>query len=169
MSHCINPTVIAFSSAFDRDGLDCYFLNRAKVEGVVHISQLEATFAQEPTDYSLTPLSSVLTQILHEKRAKFAKGNCVIVIATDGAPLNQERTDSVELFSRTLATRHQIIGLPSPQMVTLSSVLTYFYPLVQECGSRLQQNANFTNRFQSTFTPAPRTSLKLATSRTLTI
>jgi hypothetical protein len=111
---------IALSSAFDSDGVDVYFLNRPTVSGVRHVSQLEQTFQREPTDYDLTPLSAKLDQILIEKREKFARGNCILLIATDGEPRSQDNRDSVQQFVSGLMTRHQRIGLQSPALIPIA-------------------------------------------------
>ena len=101
---------IALCSAFDPDGVDVYFLNRPKVPHVKHISQLDASFARDPTDYCLTPLSDRVNQILDEHRAKFLQGNLILVIATDGEPRSNDGRDSVPMFINTLKTRHQRVG-----------------------------------------------------------
>jgi hypothetical protein len=111
---------IALSSAFDQDGVDVYFLNRPTVPNVKHISQLDQTFVREPTDYCLTPLSSKLDQILNEKRQKFANGNAILIIATDGEPRSSDNRDNVQMFMYSLANRHARIGLRSPAMIPIA-------------------------------------------------
>lgn len=109
INHVANA--IALSSAFDQDGVDVYFLNRPKVDHVKNINQLQQVFAQDPTDYCLTPLSYKVEQILMEKRQQFTAGNMVLVIATDGEPRSQDGSDSVRNFINTLQTRNLKIGV----------------------------------------------------------
>ncbi|KAI8906790.1 hypothetical protein EDD86DRAFT_248375 [Gorgonomyces haynaldii] len=111
---------IALSTAFDPDGVDVYFLNRPKVSNVKHYSQLDQVFQREPGDYDLTPLSQVVETILKEHRQKFAGGNCILVIATDGEPRSRDNTDSVQTFTNLLRRRHTIAGLSQLSQIPIS-------------------------------------------------
>jgi hypothetical protein len=111
---------ISMSSAFDDDGVDVYFLNRPKVEHVKRIEQLDLIFQREPTDYCLTPLSSMVDLILTEKREAFLKGNMILLIATDGEPRSQDGSDSVANFKRILKNRHTKIGAASLSLMPVS-------------------------------------------------
>ena len=111
---------IPLSSAFDKDGVDVYFLNRPGVKNVTNIGQLDAIFAREPTDYDLTPLSQKVLLILNEKRLAFATGKLVLIIATDGEPRSSDGTDSVASFSSLLRERHSRIGLQSPVQIPIT-------------------------------------------------
>ena len=113
---------IAFSSAFDQDGVDVYFMNRPKVANVKSMAQLDAVFQAEPTDYSLTPLTSCLNSIVKEQAHKFRKGNCVLVICTDGEPRSADNLDSIEMFREALLKRHLSIGLASAKSIPINIV-----------------------------------------------
>ena len=115
-----SSNAIALASAFDPDGVDVYFLNRPKVSNVKSIAQLEQVFLKEPTDYCLTPLTNKLELILHEHRQKFAKGNLILIIATDGEPRSQDGTDSVHAFTEALKKRHHTVGVSSASGIPVS-------------------------------------------------
>ncbi|KAI8906793.1 hypothetical protein EDD86DRAFT_248378 [Gorgonomyces haynaldii] len=117
MRNVDRANAIALSTAFDPDGVDCYFLNRPKVSNVTSFQQLEQTFLREPGDYDLTPLSQMVETILREHKQKFANGNTVLVIATDGEPRSRDNSDSVQRFSRLLKTRNKIVGVPSLKQI----------------------------------------------------
>ena len=111
---------IALASAFDADGVDVYFLNRPKVSNVKSIAQLEQVFLKEPTDYCLTPLTNKLELILQEHRQQFAKGNMILIIATDGEPKARDGSDSVRVFTDALRKRHHTVGVPSVSYIPIS-------------------------------------------------
>ncbi|KAI8906792.1 hypothetical protein EDD86DRAFT_248377 [Gorgonomyces haynaldii] len=120
MRNVDRANAIALSTAFDPDGVDVYFLNRPKVSNVKHYSQLDQVFQREPGDYDLTPLSQVVETILKEHRQKFAGGNCILVIATDGEPRSRDNTDSVQTFTNLLRRRHTIAGLSQLSQIPIS-------------------------------------------------
>jgi hypothetical protein len=111
---------INFGAAFDSNGVDVYFLNRPKVMNIRSGNQLDNVFAREPTDYDLTPLSQKVSLILNEKRGAFLAGNCVLVIATDGAPMSSDGTDSVSNFTQVLRDRHRTVGSQSAAQLPIT-------------------------------------------------
>jgi hypothetical protein len=112
----------SLATAFDHSGVDCYFLNRPPIKNVISISQLDPIFQREPTDYDLSPLSSKVELIIKENQSKFANGNLILLILTDGEPKSIDNKDSVETFRNLLAQRNVLANLSSINQIPISII-----------------------------------------------
>lgn len=82
-------TTIEIGTAFDPDGIDVYFLNRAQegIKNVKSYASIGNMFHDKPTRYHLTPLKTKVNQILSEYQQRMQNGEKVLLlIATDGQP-----------------------------------------------------------------------------------
>lgn len=96
--------VVSLGSCFDEDGLDIYFLNRDKVEGVKSADDdnLRKSFLDLPR--GSTPLSKVLNQVVKDREAQVREKPALkekpvlLMIFTDGRP-----DDTPEVFGSNLS------------------------------------------------------------------
>lgn len=68
--------------------MDIFFLNRATLLHVTSSQQLHQAFSTHPA--GPTPISPVLRHVLQAKKAISMEKKVLVVIATDGAPTNQQ-------------------------------------------------------------------------------
>ena len=76
--------VVDVASALDKTGVDVYFLNRAPMLGVTDSSQVKQAFQYPPQGY--TPIVKTLNAVMAANRQKLSEKNCLLILATDGEP-----------------------------------------------------------------------------------
>lgn len=81
-------TVVDIAATMDANGVDVYFLNRDSAVNVTNAQSIRQIFNSPPN--GLTPLVPALRRILAAKRSLSYEKKLLILVATDGAPTNEQ-------------------------------------------------------------------------------
>lgn len=117
--------IIEIVTAINRNGLDIYFLNKQTVRNVDTISGLQGIFRVPPNDE--TPLITAISNILFDYNNIPNNRLLLLIVITDGEPINGSRNDLLNLLlskasnvhvsfaectnNVVIITRHQLINL----------------------------------------------------------
>ena len=104
--------VVDVASALDRTGVDIYFLNRAPMLGITDSSQVKQAFQYPPQGY--TPIAKTLNMVMSANRDKIIEKNCLLVLATDGEPTDDNGRFDQKGFDRWMNSKpkklHMALG-----------------------------------------------------------
>ncbi len=108
-------TIIEIAGLLDRDGVDCYFLNRPGVMNVTpfNMNNLMAQFQAPPGGY--TPMQRVVRQVIENNRSAIIERKLLLLIATDGIPTNDRGDEDREGLRALLKNR----GTPERNPMTI--------------------------------------------------
>ena len=98
--------IIPIGVMFDRTGVDIYFLNRPAILNVKDPTKVDDAFREPPSGF--TPLVPVLETIFTSNLATRGRDkNLLVLIATDGAPTDDDGNENIADLERTMRETRQ--------------------------------------------------------------